>query len=554
MLITFALTFFEACGPSPRSRMMETLNDVESFINERPDSALAVLEGVDSAALNTRALRARFSLLRTMAQAKNYLDLTVPGLIDEAAAWYDRHGSADERMKTLYYQGCIAQAKKDLNRAAVFYTRAEAFADKAEDRHAVGLLYEAIASIYNSVYNIDKEEEYIKKELAILEQTQDSMYGSALGGLALVCHSNKEWSKADSLYRVAIEYSENYPNAKSIYLSNYARMKLQQPEIDPAGAIELLDNKRGLSNGGLTPQEAGAYAYALLWVGDKDASDSLRKRLETLTGRARYDVLPWLRRMAVYSGNYQLAYSYYAEAYDEEYAIISDIMSDSVSMNLRDYFEKSAQQEKARRLRHGIEALALMVLLLSFAVILLFRERQIRAERDRLLVIRAELEQDIQKQESKTAQLSDDLSTRLTQLRLQLQEERLERLRKSGRYGYWIWMDQNGRSSDADVIKTLRKDIREICALEKDYHALENRLNKDLDNIVVHLKTDLGIVGRPNEEKFLCFWLIDLKPDMIAELLGISINNVYVKSHRLEERIRKLEKPEYSSLIAEKLT
>lgn len=531
-----------------------TLDDVESYVNERPDSALTVLQGLDSTALTTRALRARYSLLRTMAQAKSYRDLTVPGLIDDAVAWYERHGSADDRMKTLYYQGCIAQANGDLNSAIVYYTRAEAFADKAEDKHAVGLLYEAIASIYNTIYNIDKEEEYIKKELAILEQTQDSMYGSALGGLALVYHSKKEWSKADSLYRVAIEYSEFYPNAMSIYLSNYARMKLQQPEMDPAGAIELLDKKRELSNGSLTPQEAGAYAYALLWVGKTGASDSLRMRLEALTGRARYDVLPWLRRMAVYSNNYQFAYSYYAEANDKEYAIISDIMSDSVSLTLRDYYEQSAQREKARWLRYGIEALSMMVLLLSFAVILLLREKQVRAERDRLLVLRAELEQDIQKQESRTAQISDDLSTRLIQLRLQLQQERLDRLRKSGRYGYWIWMDQNGRSSDADVIKTLRKDIREICALEKDYRALENRLNKDLDNIVVHLKTDLGIVGRPNEERFLCFWLIDLKPDMIAELLGISINNVYVKSHRLEERIRKLEKQEYSSLIAEKLT
>ena len=92
-LIT-AVTFIVACGPSPKQRVAATLDDVESYINERPDSALAVLEGVDSAALTTRAIRGRYSLLRTMAQAKSYRDLTVPGLIDDAAAWYEHHGSA----------------------------------------------------------------------------------------------------------------------------------------------------------------------------------------------------------------------------------------------------------------------------------------------------------------------------------------------------------------------------------------------------------------------------------------------------------------------------
>lgn len=134
------------------NRTAAVLDAVESYINERPDSALTVLEGIDSTALTTRALRARYSLLRTMAQAKNYLDLTVPGLIDDAAAWYARHGSADEKMKTLYYLGCIAQAKGERNSAAVYYSQAEDYVGKVKDSHTVGLLYIATASVYNGGY------------------------------------------------------------------------------------------------------------------------------------------------------------------------------------------------------------------------------------------------------------------------------------------------------------------------------------------------------------------------------------------------------------------
>lgn len=37
-----------ACGPAPGRHVAATLDDVESYINERPDSALAVLRALDS--------------------------------------------------------------------------------------------------------------------------------------------------------------------------------------------------------------------------------------------------------------------------------------------------------------------------------------------------------------------------------------------------------------------------------------------------------------------------------------------------------------------------
>lgn len=49
------------------------LKDVESYIQERPDSALQVLEMVDSSNLNTKSLRAHYSLLFAMALDKNYI-------------------------------------------------------------------------------------------------------------------------------------------------------------------------------------------------------------------------------------------------------------------------------------------------------------------------------------------------------------------------------------------------------------------------------------------------------------------------------------------------
>ena len=55
---------------------MSELDDVESYIQERPDSALQILNKLDRKSLNTNKLRAKFSLLYSTALNKNYIDTT----------------------------------------------------------------------------------------------------------------------------------------------------------------------------------------------------------------------------------------------------------------------------------------------------------------------------------------------------------------------------------------------------------------------------------------------------------------------------------------------
>ena len=64
-----------------------TLEDVASFIEERPDSALTILDTMDSFSLTTSALKARHSLLLAMARDKNYIDDTTDSIIAPAVSW-----------------------------------------------------------------------------------------------------------------------------------------------------------------------------------------------------------------------------------------------------------------------------------------------------------------------------------------------------------------------------------------------------------------------------------------------------------------------------------
>ena len=549
VLIAVALVLFPGCKSLPGYRITRVMDDVETYINDRPDSALAVLRALDSTAVRGRGLRARYSLLHPMALDKCYEDITVPGLLEDATAWFSRHGSPDDRMKTCYYQGRIQQDNGNLSAAAIAFSQAEYYAEEATDTHAVALLYNAFASIYDAVHNTQKELEYVEKELSVMKESGDPMYYSALGNLAMVYHTRKDWALADSLYQEAISHSDAYPHALAIYLSNYARMKLLHSEKDPQGAIDLLNRKREISSGVLSPKEVGAYAYALDLLGNRKTADALIDRLQALPDASRSEVVSWLYRISLSRGDQTRALTYLRAMLDVEYEEVVETLSDSVSQALQDYYFQKAQQERERKLQQGVLGLSTIVLLLLLAIALLLRERRLRLERDRLISIRAALEQDLREQENRTEIYSSELSSRIELLRKQMQQERLDRLRNSGRYGYWLWMEQNSRFSDKEVVRALRKDLQEICAIEQDYRALERRLDRELDGLFSRLKEDLGLNGKTQEERFLCFWLTGLRADMIAELMGITTNNVYVKTHRLEERIRQLDDPDYLPLV-----
>ena len=65
--ITIAILFLCMLSCSRHSVHWETLTQVESYIEERPDSALTVLQGMDKDELSDKEEKAKYALLLSMA-------------------------------------------------------------------------------------------------------------------------------------------------------------------------------------------------------------------------------------------------------------------------------------------------------------------------------------------------------------------------------------------------------------------------------------------------------------------------------------------------------
>ncbi|MBO5814533.1 MAG: hypothetical protein J6R30_00285 [Bacteroidales bacterium] len=132
------------------------LDDVQTYMDEQPDSALTILQAIDTSSIATKKIEAKYALLLSQALDKNYIDLQSDSIIAPAVRYYDNHGSAEEKMKTLYYRGRIAMNAQKYEDAISYFTKAARYADKVCDKVAVGRVYAAQANIYNEYFDIEK--------------------------------------------------------------------------------------------------------------------------------------------------------------------------------------------------------------------------------------------------------------------------------------------------------------------------------------------------------------------------------------------------------------
>ncbi len=545
-----------ACGPASRTDAF--LNDIESYINEAPDSARTALAALDTTELVTRRLRARYSLLRTTAVAKCYEDIPCPSLLDDAV-WYEKHGTPDERLKYWFYRGRIQLKAGNNNDAALAFTRAEAYVDQARDQHAVGLLFLSMKDVYARVFNSALEFEYAEKAVQLFKRTGDPLTGHALGVLAMTYQEQEKWAQADSVYRLARPHFESVPSLAYIFYSDYAQLKVRQPEQDPAGAIELLTRYWELT-GGFGIQEIGVYAYACELLGDRQTADRFIPALQNVTDENDlYVARVWLACIEEARGDYETALWMWKELYSGERAIIHDALDDSVSQTLQADARRQAAEARASRQKVLAIAGGVFLVLLSAFLLLLLRKSKVQAERDRLVDLREHMQEELDRVQEENAEKAELLSgqedriremeERVAQERETYTRERVKRLRQLGELRSTFWWRDHGWMRESDAIQRIKKEISYVYQTDNDGAALIHRLDVELDGAVSQLRKKLHLRGKPKEVLFLCCCILDLEPEMIAEILDMSRENVYVRRSRLRARIRELNEPLLTVLV-----
>ena len=151
-ILVFAATFV-AC--ERHSEHWSTITEMETIIEERPDSVLNVLQAIDTDELIGDEERAKHALLLSMALDKNVIDKTDFEVLQPAIDYYEDNGTATDKLRMYYYQGRIYQNAGNDAAALECFAKAIADGNESEDILTKARIYFAKGKIYYSLYEWD---------------------------------------------------------------------------------------------------------------------------------------------------------------------------------------------------------------------------------------------------------------------------------------------------------------------------------------------------------------------------------------------------------------
>ncbi len=138
---------------SRHSSAWQDINLADELIETRPDSSLTILSNVKYDELVNDDERAKYALIMSMALDKNYIDTTTFDVLQPAIDYYADHGTANDKLRTFYYQGRIYQNAGQNNDAMKAFVSALDLKSRATDTLTIARALIAQAIIFNNAYN-----------------------------------------------------------------------------------------------------------------------------------------------------------------------------------------------------------------------------------------------------------------------------------------------------------------------------------------------------------------------------------------------------------------
>ena len=152
LLIIAAITIV-SCNCARDSEVYELLQDVKSYIDEKPDSALAVLNSIDKDNLSNKALEAHYEYVWWNAKMK----YNIPPDVESTRIAYDYYtgkGASSERFLCHLYRGIYYLYQDDCESAMLEFSKAEKDYDLAS--YAMqGLLHTYKDVVYHIYFDYD---------------------------------------------------------------------------------------------------------------------------------------------------------------------------------------------------------------------------------------------------------------------------------------------------------------------------------------------------------------------------------------------------------------
>ena len=506
-----------------------TLNDVETFIAERPDSALYVLESIDTTSLTTEGLRAHHALLHAMALDKNYIDVTDDSLALTAVNYFQKRGPKKNYARSLYYLALSYYYNEQYDKSIIELSKAETLAEKYDSLY-LGFSKVLQADIHSINHDEQAELEALIQALNVYYQLNEEYYiNVAKNRLAASYINNEKYDEARMLLDELIESHELNKRMKIKAIGDYAFLMATRPDANYSIASECYE-KVASEEGGkyMSAQDYWVWAYALSEIGDFDRSRKIVDAMKQIdsSGTAYH----FMYMIAKNEGDTEKALDYLEQFCDRNNDEVVQILKQSISDIQKDFYQSQyeiADFKAANRLLVMICIITAAILLIAISAILLIRYRRKKEQ---------EKEQYIRYAEEVNRQLRDfKLNT------YSLSQKKYISIYKSKYETLGTLFDQyiqsGGRiDSERIVYKKVVSLIDELRGEIENSEDFEAMLDADLDGIMTKLHTELPDLKKKDFSLF-GYLVLGFDATIISHFMDCTVNTIYIRKSRLKKAI-----------------
>lgn len=529
------------------------LQDVETYIQERPDSALRVLRKVDSLTLNTKALRARYSVLFAMALDKNYIDTTALSILEPTVAYYEKFGSPKDKMLSYYYLGRIYSNRKDYPNAVIYYLQALRESSE-DDYYHRGLIFEAATDAYNASFNDEEELRNSILAYECFEKIGDKDLDLSLYKVAQAYHNNERFDVADSLYSLVYSGKDSTSRLALYAMEDLVSNDLYQEKQDVERDLELLEYVAE-HRGNLSLESYYEYAYLLLLAGKESEAENILSQLSNRETNGKTMEIRY--RIAECKGQYEEALALLKSMLSHQNDVVKKKLAQSVFKAQSDYYrltaEVSEQKSTISNQRSIIILITGLMIIALLYVIFMKRKSTLIREKDRLTQAVEESERLLETVRNRANEEKSEREKDILDLksRNEREQDKIKDLREMYVALYQKRFSEIGKYYDAasshrlesikekayhDVISSTQALFEESANGSEGQKKFEARINADLDDIVSKIRSDFPKL-KDDDIRFICYLIVGFDTSTISFLMDISKENVRVKKHRLREKL-----------------
>lgn len=506
-----------------------SLEDIESYIMDRPDSALVVLEDMDRELLVSKRDRAHHALLHAMALDKNFIDVSDDSLASTAVDYFSKYGPEKYEARSLYYLGLAYYYQEEYSKAILEFTKAEKVAERSDSLYW-GMTKVLQSSAYVKTHNHIEALECLLAAHDVYSRIEAEYYLKATGLRIAEAYFNlNDVSKCEEILSSLMNDEFIDMKIKMAAMVSYAYIKADPLAQNYSNAVQMYE--RVAVEGGLSYMSSvdyWAWAFALNQLGRKEESQRIVNQLmeNDTSGTADY----WMYLLHKSDGDFEAALRYLEASTDKIDKEVAEALQESLALTQRDYYasqsELSEYQVRNRTLLMiciSVSALLAIGAVLWCSVSLVRRSRE---EKERYLKYADEARRQLE------ASKNEDYPA-LKRKYVELYRSKYEVLGSLYEQYSLYYGKKNAQQAIYDKVVSVIDEFKEDY---NDKDLIEGMLDEGLDGIMSNLRSEMPQL---KEKDYAIFRLLAIGFDVttISHLMNTTMNSIYIRKSRIRQQL-----------------